>query len=344
MALVLSKRQRALAVGLPSQAAARVAWNIGQAIGRQVKQQLSRTPNVQNKTGTVRQRAARRRTRANRRQQRNKAPVNIFAPSALGTNLSGGMPIFNDRSSCIIRGHEALTALPANGSFSSDEYAMVPEEFKWLKTIAAGFSRYRWRMLRVEFITSSSTQDRGQVSLGATYDGLDYLAQDMAEMSQLAHSVTGPVWSNQTLVFDANRWSHQWYSYTNSLNLEPGETNEYVPAWLQFGRDVTNGGNIGSLHAYYEIEFIDPIPARMNSAVQPSIETGDTTVTENGFRRAYRKLKEEKPTTEDLLLEAFRSLLALRSGSEEAEEEEERRIEGDPDPPPGTAGTQESLE
>lgn len=344
MALVLSKRQRALAAGLPSQAAARTAWNIGQAIGRQIKQQLSRTRNVQTKTGTARQRAARRRARSSRRRQRNQAPVNIFAPSALGTNLSGGMPMFNDRSSCIIRGHEAITSEPANGSFSSDEYAMVPVEFKWLKTIAQGFSRYRWRSLRVEFITSSSTQDRGQVALGATYDGLDDLAQDMAEMSQLAHSVTGPVWSNQTLVFDATRWSHQWYSYANSIALEPEETNEYVPAWLQFGRDVPNGGNIGALHAYYEIEFIDPIPARMNSTAQPPIQAGGTIVTTNGFRRTRRVVKDEKPTTEDLLLEAFRSLLALRSGSEEAEEGEERQIDGGPGPLPGTTGTQESLE
>jgi len=128
-------------------------------------------------------------------------------------------------------------------------------------------------------------------------------------------------------VFDATRWSKQYYSYTQAEFPEV-DASIYTPAWLQFGQQTGNsvpGGDIiGHIVVSYTIELIDPIPARLQTTGNPTAKQ---------FRKSYRApVGPVKPTTEAMLLEAFKSLLTLqgKSGPSEVVEEEDEAPEAEP--------------
>lgn len=219
------------------------------------------------------------RTPKPRRNSRSEA--RISAPSAYGSVFQNQPPRFTGAKGSLRISHTEMFADElGTTSFSGVEFPMIPNSFKWLKTLAASFSRFRWIKLEVKFVTNSPTSQGGTVGLGAQYDGLDLVPVDMSEVSQMAHAWVGPVWSANSagLKFDCSKWSKPYYPYNvNPVSLEDAVS--YIPAKVFLGiQTQVNGQVIGRMMVDYTIELIDPIPARLNEAKPKEKERQDFTL------------------------------------------------------------------
>lgn len=224
------------------------------------------------------------RRRPRRRRGNGGGITSVQAPSTFGGLFVAGTPAYRgggSSGSLVVSHRELVTNVIGTTAFNGLRIPMIPSTFPWLDGPARCFSRYRWLSLSVEFITSSPTSQGGTIAMGAAYDGLDALPNSIEEVSSLSHGFSGPVWGPPgvmgRVVFDPQRWSKPWYSYIPSEpepNRDPisrADEVNYVPAFLLFGRATqVNGQPIGRLAVSYSIEFLDPIPSRLNTDPLPA--------------------------------------------------------------------------
>jgi len=206
-----------------------------------------------------------------------------------------------------------------SSAFSAVYYMLIPQLFPWLAGVAGNFSRYRWKRLEFSFITSSPTSQSGHIAMGAMYDWNDtqVAPNSIQEVAALAHSFLCPVWAPSggvlgTTRFDTTRWNKPWYSHhqpTTSLEF----SDVFVPGWLAVGRHTqVNGQSVGHLVARYEIEFLDPIPQRL----QPNASL-DLMV-----RHVGEKIeKQEVPTFESAVTSLLDKLVAAQVTQKETVEQ-----------------------
>lgn len=209
-----------------------------------------------------------------RRRNRRRARGSVLsAPATFGFAQAGGQPRFASSTlgGCTVSHSEIIRSPNGSTAFTGVALAMVPNNFAWLDGLAKNFSRYRWLSLRIDYVTASPTSQGGTIGMGATYDALDALPNSMAEMNALAHSFVGPVWTQpgqtmHSVSYDATRWSRPWYSYTNVSQVPNGAATTAVPSYLLFATQTqVNGQLVGHIVATYTMEFLDPIPARINT-------------------------------------------------------------------------------
>jgi hypothetical protein len=210
----------------------------------------------------------------------------VSAPSSNGMTWSGGSPNYSQGSKpgvLSVSHHEEITSLLGTTAFTSQAYAGAPGNFPWLSGLAQNFSRFRWLNFSVRFSTTSSTSDRGDVSLGVTYDIIDSLPESMAEASCLANSVTAPIWSpgnspDCNLRIDCSRATNAFYPFitpAEGIGMSGQDFIDYVPFWILASKQTSvNGQLIGRVYCSYTIELSDPIPARMNTTPVTSPSLG----------------------------------------------------------------------
>lgn len=213
------------------------------------------------------------RARTNRRRGRGGGGAgSMQAPAAYGTPLVGGAPRFRPGGppgSIVVSHSEIVSSELGTTDFSVFRLGLTPSAFAWTGGVAANWSRFRWRSISFEFVTSSPTSQGGTVAMGATYDRMDQLPNSIAEVRQLAHSCVMPVWSQPAsvlhrVVYDCSRWARLYYSVVDGASIAPGEQQAYIPGYFILGKQTqVNGQQIGHVVVRYELELIDPIPARL---------------------------------------------------------------------------------
>lgn len=192
---------------------------------------------------------------------------NRRAPSTQST--SNGM---------IVRHTEVLAEAIQETDDSTYRLSLVPSAFPWLRGVASSYSKYRWKRLRVFYITAVSTTSEGRVAMGYTYDQSDDLTPGMTAIISMNRSTFGPVWSGQggfdtanpfmsrpeTIHsdLDSSKAEKAWYPYISAEKFEPltpTQKQQYTPAILNYGVDKgTVQKTVGSFYVSYEIELIEP--------------------------------------------------------------------------------------
>jgi hypothetical protein len=193
---------------------------------------------------------------------------NTGISAAYPVTINGGKPTYGGGQASLTVTHtESLGELLGSAAFAANYYMLIPATFPWLRGVAQNFSRYRWKKLEFSFITSSPTSQSGHVAMGALYDWNDAgKATSIADIHALSHSFLSPVWNGPgplgVVRFDPSRWNKPWYSH--HIPTEDFVASEmYVPGWLAVGRHTqVNGQSVGHMVVSYQIEFLDPLPAK----------------------------------------------------------------------------------
>lgn len=224
----------------------------------------------------------------------------MSAPATNGAMMrTGGFPRFasGTNGTVLVSHSELLFTMVGTTGYTSETWPVTPYVLPWLSGVARNFSRFRWRNVRFEFVTSSPTSQGGSVAMGVTYDRAELNPSSLAEVAAMAHSFVGPVWTQpgQTLhscALDPTRWSKPWYTF--GFTGTTADEQDYTPAWITFAKQTqVNGQPIGQVLVTYDIEMVDPIPSRLqpvgvtdarptmvriNGELNPPIEPTDTEV------------------------------------------------------------------
>lgn len=273
-----------------------------------------------------------------RRNQRRRVPFGTptTAPATYGLAMTGGAPRISASSTvggCVVSHSEILDSPTGTTDFSVNRYAMVPNVFAWLNGLGANWSRFRWLSLRADYVTASPTSQGGTIALGATYDTPGELIESLSEMKALAHSFVGPVWqqaglTQHSVVYDCQRWSKPYYSYNSGPARLPIS---YIPAFLQFGKQTqVNGQVIGHVVVSYTIEFLDPIPSRVNLLLDsPATAAAEAAAPPDSAALVVSTARPDlPPPREDDVAVIARGVRALLERAER--EDEDDAVEADP--------------
>lgn len=203
----------------------------------------------------------------------------IVAPRAFVGTMGNNPRMRPSNGGVIITNTESFGSVDTNGAFTASRNALTPSAMPWLSRVAAAYSKYRWKRLRVFYLTQVSTTAEGRFAMGLTYDQLDALPTTLNQIISLNRAAFGPVWSGQggfdatspfqtkpgmvCLDVDTNRFAKPWYPYATTAQLAalPVDTyGSYVPTSLVSGTDGTKAGAavVGSVYVSYEIELIEP--------------------------------------------------------------------------------------
>nr|UHS71547.1 MAG: putative coat protein [Barnaviridae sp.] len=268
--------------------------------------------------------------RRNRRGRGGVSPPTLSVPAAFGrTYASTPIRYSGSAGRLVVTHREVLYNVLGTTAFSFVQLPATVSAMPYLKGVAQNFSRYRWNALRYSFVTASPTSQGGTIAMGATYDGLDSTPESIAEVSALAHGISTPVWSAPgvaacSVTLDCTRWSRPWYSYFDgSVSLEDAVS--WVPAFIYLGRQTqVNGQQVGWIEVEYSVEFLDPIPARMQERAETVTKIHSSKVFESAV---------PSPTIpqETVMMAALMRALNLDGGAPPSP---------GPDPLPGTEGKQ----
>lgn len=202
----------------------------------------------------------------------------VIAPRAFVGTMGNNPRMRATNGGVVITNTESFGAVDTNGAFTASRNALTPSSLPWLSKVAAAYSKFRWKRLRVFYLTQVSTTAEGRFAMGLTYDQLDTIPTNLNQIISLNRATFGPVWSGQggfdatapfqakpgmvCLDVDTARFAKPWYPYVTTAQLTdlPADTQgSYVPASLVSGTDGTVGTKVvGSVYVTYEIELIEP--------------------------------------------------------------------------------------
>lgn len=194
--------------------------------------------------------------------------------------------------STFVRNTELLTTIQtvALSAYNTNRGNLIPGNLTWLTGLAANFSKWRWRYLKLIYVPVCPTTTVGQVVMGLGYDQADVIPTTLAQVQQYYESVTAPVWAGfdgsselntytnkkvpgaVCLELDVNRLGGAtgptFYRYITQGNVAPQsatDRNMFVPAYVDIS---TIGGTVltlvGNLFCEYVIELVEPIPLLLN--------------------------------------------------------------------------------
>jgi hypothetical protein len=214
-------------------------------------------------------RQQRRKPRRNRKRNPNRqAPAmirEVSAPYATGSQVTTTSARVNGNGVVRIRHREYMKALfnASGANVNTTAYAINPglQTFSpWLSKIAYNFEHYRIKNLKVKFLTSSSTNTRGRMSMGFIPDADSdlVLPETQAELTALGETVSGSVWISSTLNIPSQGWK---LVRTKALNIQEDATlydNGVLVLMVSAG---SNTNQIGDIYVEYEVEMKDPVLA-----------------------------------------------------------------------------------
>lgn len=185
------------------------------------------------------------------------------APVSIGTTITSAKPtVTNTSSGVLISGREFMTNVEIRGNPSWQVGAIAPVHPMYyvgstLANLARSYQFYRFKALRVHFITRQSTSLAGEVLLGYASNALEPLEDGngsafIARSMTRGHAVLGPLWQNcaMDVPVDPNWRLVDAFNNTSFAENVAGE----VQAYTQTGatNDVA-----GYLLMDYVVEFRD---------------------------------------------------------------------------------------
>jgi len=216
-----------------------------------------------------------------------------MAPVAAGVILGKPSPtLWSAGDFTVVKNCEISATLTVSSTVASGSIQLIPGVVgTWLATIAVGFSKWRWRKLRIFYVPVCSTATSGSFHMALQYDSFDTAPTTVAAISACKGYTTAPVWSGYQAAsavcspsnaippgsvcveLDVTRLSKPWYPFITSANLTTvGETltsaqNQYSPARLVYvsADGPTTAVSAGRLYAQYVIDLIEPITPSLNA-------------------------------------------------------------------------------
>lgn len=214
---------------------------------------------------------------SNKQPPAKRAKQSTVAPAAMSmiyrtpaTRISTG-----ERGSVIVRNCEILgdVTIAASGVFSVRTFPLAPFSTTWLSGVAANYSKWLWRKVRVTYIPQCATSTTGRFAMGAMYDPSDLVPDTINPVLQLDKAIMSPVWGGNdesvSIDIDCTKFPRRNYQYITLDNYDAIaleiDRSQYVPAIIQVG---TDGGAadaaIGTLMIEYHCELLEPIAANRN--------------------------------------------------------------------------------
>jgi hypothetical protein len=213
---------------------------------------------------------------AKRKNTQRQLPQRNAAPSAQSSKITTRRPqIRRLKESVVIAHREMFDGVVANSYFLTTPYALNPGNqsvFPWLATQAAGWERYRFRKLRVQYVPRCPTSTVGSVILAIDYDAADEAPLNEARACSYYGAISSALWQDIDMSASVTAMSG-------------GMSSKYVtPGVLASNLDIKtyNAGNLfvctidsptdgvaaGKLWVEYEVEFFTPhtLPVPWTSA------------------------------------------------------------------------------
>lgn len=211
--------------------------------------------------------------------------VNMANSAAYGT---GNPRMVHTKEGCVIRHVEGMGALPISSTLDlAGRVDLNPADsviFPWLSTISRSYSLYRWRKVKVMFVSRQPTTATGLVALGDFYDEQDisgyFAAPTALKLINTNSGMIGAVWSSTLerkkdgfgatieMTFDCTgRMSRtQWCvvdQNVNHTNIE--RSNQQNSGFFGYFISQSNSnGSSGELLCEYEIELLNPKTASLD--------------------------------------------------------------------------------
>lgn len=153
--------------------------------------------------------------------------------------------------------------------------------FPWLSNISRSYGYYRWKKLRVCFLSACASTAAGDLTIGTFYDYEDASAwaaggANIVQLTQTQDAVQGPVWSSTSkstggrmvsdmmIDIDVDRAAMRtkWH-LVDPQTVDAATDNQSVAVYLAQVSTPNGSGNqifVGSIWVDYEIEFRHPVP------------------------------------------------------------------------------------
>lgn len=211
----------------------------------------------------------------------------VTPPISAGVISNRSDPVTYSRGSSTFFEHfEVLTSVSST-TVAHELCALIPSAFNnWLSTMAKGFDRWRWLMLRFIYVPSCATTTPGMLAMGIEYDYSDSIPTSLNGVVSLPSSVVTPLWggvegcsvlnnpkarlpSGAVVVEVDTKRNARWYPYlggTPFAALSNADRMIYAPGRLIA---VTENGpttpvSAGIIFVQYRAEVCQPISSGAN--------------------------------------------------------------------------------
>lgn len=189
----------------------------------------------------------------------------VNAPSAQSCMITTQRPQVSRGVNKIVVKHREYFATVSGTSvaFEAVKFQVNPGNagmFPWLATQAAGWERYRFRHLNIEYVPRCSTTQNGTVILAPDYDAADETPANESIACSYADAVSGAPWSPVLCKLSAESLGGGMTSKfvrfgALAANLD---VKMYDAASLFLCKDSTGAATWGKLWVEYEVELITP--------------------------------------------------------------------------------------
>lgn len=225
----------------------------------------------------------------------NRRPGVRTAPVARALTTVNSGPRRNQiKNGLRIKHKELVTSVNGSVAFSTLTLQLNPGlsgSFPWLSTVAGSYERYRFRKLRLHYLTRTSTATAGSILMAHEYDPSDAPPETEAQLGSFLGVRSGPAWADleceadMDLAFPAGPYEKK------IIREGPVSDQSADCAHFHFGTvDFAGSTGIGRLYVEYEVDLINPqisdsLPSS-SRAVQYGL-TADQSINASGVTIAF---------------------------------------------------------
>lgn len=171
-------------------------------------------------------------------------------------------------TSTVISGSQELAQITVgtpSGTFVGGQIPLIPtfEPGSRLSLAAVQFSQYNIEVSRVSFVSQTSTNSSGRLTLAWTFDPLESNPVSCHQILQISQSRMCPIWKNISTTMPRSSPEKRRFAVIEGPQfaaLPTEDKQQYLPATLIFGSDgsAQSGLTVGSLIWHYRIRFYNP--------------------------------------------------------------------------------------
>lgn len=170
--------------------------------------------------------------------------------------------------STVVAGTQELAQITLgtpSGSFVGGQIPLLPtfEPGSRLSQVAVQFSQYNVELSRVSFVSQTTTNTSGRLTIAWTFDPLESNPVTCHQILQVSQSRMTPVWKNISTTMPRGSPEKRRFAVIEGpafAALPSEDKQQYLPATLVFGSDgsAQSGLIVGSLIWHYRIRFFNP--------------------------------------------------------------------------------------